>query len=117
MTPVRDCDYTGIFARQAWVFQSLPNHSSILDRGTTQERKNNAGRKGIDRLIRFKMLILKQLFSLGDQEIEVQANVRCFFAEFVGLGVMENFPDATTIAFFRERLRKDQVIEDLFPGP
>ncbi len=24
MTPVRDCDYTGIFARLAWVFQSLP---------------------------------------------------------------------------------------------
>jgi hypothetical protein len=23
MTPVRDCDYTGIFARLAWVFQSL----------------------------------------------------------------------------------------------
>jgi hypothetical protein len=25
MTPVRDCDYTGIFARLAWVFQSLPS--------------------------------------------------------------------------------------------
>ena len=36
------------------------------------------------------------------------------FEEFVGLGVMNNIPDATTVAFFRERLRKAGVIEELF---
>ncbi len=34
--------------------------------------------------------------------------------EFVGIGVMNSIPDATTDAFFRERLRKAEVIEELF---
>ena len=36
------------------------------------------------------------------------------FEEFVSLGVMNNIPDATTVAFFRERLRKASVIDELF---
>ena len=77
-----------------------------------QERKSNAGRKRIDPLILFKMLILQQLFNLSDEELEFQVNDRRSFEEFVGLGVMNNIPDATTIAFFRERLRKAEVIEE-----
>ena len=34
--------------------------------------------------------------------------------EFVGLGVMNNIPNPTTVAFFRERLRKAGVIAKLF---
>ena len=34
--------------------------------------------------------------------------------EFVGLGVMNSIPYATTVAFSRERLRKAGVIGDLF---
>jgi hypothetical protein len=40
--------------------------------------------------------------------------LRRFFQEFVGLGVMNTTLDATTVAFFRERLRKAVVIEELF---
>jgi len=65
-------------------------------------------------MILFKMLILQQLFNLIDEELEFQANDRRSFEEFVGLGVMNNIPDATTIAFFRERLRKAEVMEELF---
>jgi hypothetical protein len=36
------------------------------------------------------------------------------FEEFVGLGVMNDIPDATKVAFFRERLRIAGVIEELF---
>lgn len=86
----------------------------LLDQGYAQERKSNAGRKRIDPLILFKMLILQQLFNLSDEELEFQVNDRRSFEEFVGLGVMNNIPDATTIAFFRERLRKAEVIEELF---
>ncbi|MCT4367841.1 MAG: IS5 family transposase, partial [Synechococcaceae cyanobacterium MAG-AL2] len=46
--------------------------------------------------------------------LEFQVNDRRSFEEFVGLGVMNNIPDATTVAFFRERLRKAGVIEELF---
>ena len=41
-------------------------------------------------------------------------NDRRSFEEFVGLGVMNSVPDATTVAVFRERLRKAGVIEELF---
>lgn len=36
------------------------------------------------------------------------------FEEFVDLGVMNRILDVTTVAFFRERLRKPEVIEELF---
>jgi hypothetical protein len=92
----------------------------LLDKGYAQERKrnvgrkSNAGRKRIDPLILFKMLVFQQLFNLSDQELEFQVNDRRSFEEFVGLGVMNNIPDATTVAFFRDRLLKAAVIEKLF---
>jgi len=71
----------------------------LLDQGYVPERKNNAGGKRIDPLILFKMLVLPQLFNLRDEELEFQVNDRRSFEEFVGLGVMNSIPDATTIAF------------------
>jgi IS5 family transposase len=86
----------------------------LLDQGYAQERKSNAGRKRIDPIILFKMLVLQQLFNLSDEELEFQVNDRRSFEEFVGLGVMNNIPDSTTVAFFRDRLRKAGLIEELF---
>ena len=60
------------------------------------------------------MLVLRQLFNLIDEELEFQVNGRRSFEEFVGLGVMNDIPDATTVAFFRQLLRKAVVIEELF---
>ena len=60
------------------------------------------------------MLVLQQLFSLSDAELEFQVNDRCSFEEFVGLGVMTDIPDVTTVAFFNERLRITDVIKELF---
>jgi transposase, IS5 family len=57
------------------------------------------------------MLVLQQLFNLSDDEVEFQVDNRRSFEEFVGLGVMNDISDATTVAFFRERLRKANVIE------
>lgn len=86
----------------------------LLDKGFSQERKSNAGRKRIEPLVFFKMLVLQQLFNLSDEEIEFQVNDRRSFEEFVGLGVMNNIPNATTLSFFRERLRRTGLIEELF---
>ncbi len=61
-------------------------------------------------------MMVQQLFNLSDEEQVVQINDRCSFEEFVGLGVMNNIPDATTIAFFRERLRKAGVIDAAVGG-
>ena len=47
--------------------ESIPWESfrSLLEQGYTHERKSNAGRKRIDPLILFKMLVLQQLFNLS----------------------------------------------------
>ena len=92
---------------------SIPWESfrSLLDKGYEHERKSNAGRKTIDPLILFKMLDLQQLFYLSDEKLEFQLNDRRSFEEFVGLRVMNNIPDATTVALFRECLRNAGVIE------
>jgi hypothetical protein len=87
---------------------------ALLDKGYTQERKRNAGRKRIDPLILFKMFVLQQLFNLSDEELEFQVNDWRSFEEFVGRGVMNNIQDATTVAFFRNRLRKAGAIEEMF---
>ncbi|QNI65639.1 hypothetical protein [Synechococcus sp. A15-44] len=48
--------------------ESIPRDTfrPLLEQGYTQERKSHAGRKRIDPLILFKMLILQQLFNLSD---------------------------------------------------
>jgi IS5 family transposase len=46
--------------------------------------------------------------------LSVQVNDRRSFEEFVGVGVMNAISDATTVGFYRERLRKVGVIEELF---
>ena len=60
------------------------------------------------------MFLLLQLFNLSDEELEYQVNDRRSFEEFVGFGVMKHIPNATTAGFFRERLRKAGVTEELF---
>ena len=60
-----------------------------------------------------KMLVLQQIFNLSDEEVEFQVNDRRQFEEFVGLGIMNNIPDATTVFFFRERIRMSNVIDEL----
>lgn len=96
--------------------ESIPWESfrPLLERGYSQEHKSNADRKRIDQIILFMMLILQQLLNLSDEELEFQVNDRRSFEEFVELGVMNSIPDATTVVFFRERLRKAEVIEKLF---
>lgn len=86
----------------------------LLEQAYERDRKSNAGRKRIEPLVLFKMLILQQLFNLSDAELEFQVNDRRSFEEFIGLGVMDAIPDATTVAFFRERLRKAGLIEEIF---
>ena len=76
-------------------FISAPDREKLHTRA-----KEQSGRKRIDPLILFKMLILQQLFNLSDEELGFQANDRLSFEEFFRVGVMNNLSDATTIAFF-----------------
>ncbi len=54
------------------------------------------------------MLILQQLFNLSDEELEFQPNDRRSFEEFVGLGVMDQIPDSTTISFLPRETSKSE---------
>jgi transposase, IS5 family len=45
------------------------------------------------------MLVLKHLVNLSDDETEFQINYLRSFQDFLGLGVMNDIPDATTVAF------------------
>jgi IS5 family transposase len=87
---------------------------SELNQLQNQERKSNAGRKPIDPLILFKLLILQQLYNLSDEELEYQTYDRASFRRFLGLSPEAEVPDAKTIWLFRKRLGEAGLSEALF---
>ena len=51
-----------------------------------EQRKSNAGRKPIDEVLMFKLLVLQRLYNISDEELEYQVNDRLSFMRFLGLG-------------------------------
>lgn len=80
----------------------------------TAKRKSKAGRKPIDAIVMFRMLVLQALYNLSDEETEFQINDRMTFMRFVGKGLEGRIPDATTLWLFREKLSAAGVVEKLF---
>ena len=78
------------------------------------ERKSKAGRKAIDSLLLFKMLVLQQLYNLSDEQTEYQSHDRASFRRFLGLAPEDEVPDAKTLWLFRQQLMKAGLIEELF---
>ena len=78
------------------------------------ERKSNAGRKPLDAVLKFKMLVLQSLYNLSDEQVEYQVRDRLSFARFLGLRLEDTVPDATSLWLFREALSKAGLIETLF---
>lgn len=79
-----------------------------------KDRKSNAGRKSIDPIVLFKLLLLKHLYNLSNEQTEYQAHDRASFRRFLGLSETAEIPDATTIGKFEEQLRQAGLIEGLF---
>lgn len=52
----------------------------------TSEKKSKAGRKPIDALVMFRMLILQSLYNLSDDQAEYQVRDRYSFARLLKLG-------------------------------
>ncbi len=77
-------------------------------------KKSNAGRKPIDAIVLFRMLVLQTLYNLSDEETEFQINDRMTFMRFIGKGLEGRIPDATTLWLFREKLASAGLIEKLF---
>lgn len=86
----------------------------VLDQLPQPERKSNAGRNAIDVMVLFRLLILKHLYNLSNEEVEYQAHDRASFRRFLGLPGEAEIPDATTLDRFEQRLRKANLIDELF---
>ena len=79
-----------------------------------KERKSNAGRRPLDVVLMFKILILQTLYNVSDEQIEYQIRDRLSFARFLGLGIEDEVPDATSVWRFRERLKELDLMAGLF---
>jgi IS5 family transposase len=79
-----------------------------------REKKSKAGRKPIDVIVMFRMLVLQSLYNLSDEQVEYQVRDRLSFTRFLRLGIEDRIPDGTTLWLFRERLAQAGVIEKLF---
>jgi hypothetical protein len=77
-------------------------------------RKSSAGRKPLDAIVMFRMLVLQALNNLSDEQVEYQVRDRLSFTRFLRLGIEDSIPDATTVWLFREKLAKAGLIEKLF---
>jgi transposase, IS5 family len=77
-------------------------------------RKSSAGRKPVDAIVMFRMLVLQALNNLSDEQVEYQVRDRLSFTRFLRLGIEDRIPDGTTLWLFREKLGKAGLIEKLF---
>ena len=85
-----------------------------LEQVHDKPRKSNAGRKPIDVIVMFKLLVLQQMYNISDDELEYQVNDRLSFMRFLHLGLEDRVPDSKTVWLFKERLRQAGLIEALF---
>ena len=85
-----------------------------LEKARHKERKSNAGANGFDIIMMFKVLILKNLYSLSDENLEYQILDRLSFCRFLGIHLGDKVPDSTTVWRFNESLTESGVVESLF---
>jgi IS5 family transposase len=85
-----------------------------LEKIHDKPRKSNAGRKAMDAVVMFKLLVLQQLYNIGDEELEYQVSDRLSFMQFMGFSLADEVPDATTVWLFRKQLSDQGLIETLF---
>ena len=78
------------------------------------ERKSSAGRKPIDVVLMFKIVILQRLHNLSDDQTEFLIRDRASFQRFLGLHVEDGSPDSKTIWTFKERLKEMELTDALF---
>jgi len=89
--------------------------AALLAHGArTQAPKSPAGCKPWDEVVVFKMLVLQALYNLSDEQAEYQVRDRLSFMRFLGLGLEDKVPDATTLWLYREALAKAGMVEQLF---
>ena len=59
-----------------------------------EARISSAGRKPLDALLMFRMLVLRSVCNLSDKQVEYQVRDRLSFSRFLKLGLRARFPTA-----------------------
>lgn len=85
-----------------------------LDKSLKRSDGAQGGRPPYDCVLMFKILVLQALYNLSDEQAEFMIRDRLSFMRFLGLGMKDSVPDATTIWLFRERLTQAQAMDKLF---
>lgn len=85
-----------------------------LNKALKRSAKVKGGRPAYDPVLMFKVLILQSLYTLSDEQTEFQIRDRLSFQRFLGIGIGDPVPDATTVWLFREHLTKAGAVEKLF---
>lgn len=85
-----------------------------LEKALKRSDRAKGGRPPYDSVLMFKVLILQALYNLSDAQAEFMIRDRLSFLRFLGLGLDDAVPDATTIWLFREQLVKANAMEKLF---
>jgi hypothetical protein len=78
-------------------FESFRAEIEAVVRRAPEERKSNAGRKPFNAVLMFKVLVLQTLYNLADEQVEFLIRDRLSFMRFLGLGLEDVVPDATTV--------------------
>jgi IS5 family transposase len=87
---------------------------SLEEHLLNHDKKSNAGAKPIDLVLMFKIIFIKRLYNLSDEQAEYQINDRRSFKDFLGLSSGDNVPDEKTIWLFQEKLNKANLEDKLF---
>src|SRR3954465_1998365 len=103
-----------VFLNEVVPWEDFRARLSAVWRKPEEERKNAAGRKPWDEIIIFKTLVLQALYNLSDDQVEYQIRDRLSFMRFLGLGLADRVPDATTVWLYREKLAQAGLVEALF---
>jgi transposase len=80
----------------------------------TEHDPSKGGRPPFDSLLMFKILILKTLYNLSDEQTELLIRDRLSFREFLGLSFSDTVPNARTIWLFAELLKAQEMERYLF---
>lgn len=78
------------------------------------EKKAPCGPKPWSSEIMLRVLVLKRLYNLSDEQAEFQIRDRISFQSFVGVGLGASVPDSRTIWLYADQLAKADAARELF---
>jgi len=86
----------------------------LIELSWEKPKKLPAGAKDYNCILLFKILILQSMYTLSDEETELQILDRYSFSRFLSISEGSKAPNTTTIIRFRDELAKTNVVELLF---